>query len=69
MILHIYSFVHEQKATQVTISCVAEKIYVLYDGEYKVKNSSNITIKYMNNGYYDKIMEISNINVNTSLTY
>lgn len=43
------------------------KMYVLYDGEYMLKNSSQVLVKYMNNGYYDKIVEITNDDIDINV--
>lgn len=38
-----------------------KKFYSLFDGEYTVSGSSTIKIEYMEDGYYQKVLEYSNV--------
>jgi hypothetical protein len=44
------------------------KMYALYNGEYVIANSEKIKIEYMNNGYYDKITEVSDVSTNIQIS-
>ena len=42
------------------------KLYALYNGDYELTTSGDVKIEYMNNGYFDKVIEYTNTNSSTS---
>ena len=43
------------------LGATGKKMYALYDGNYTITGSSFAKIEYMNNGYFEKVLEFSSI--------